>query len=77
MKLEFTEDGLEAVAELALKAAPARAGSGRCSRSRCSTSCTRFRRVSEVVGRTITREVIEKKTPPILAFRGDRRRKEA
>ena len=26
----------------------------------------------EVVGCTITREVIEKKTPPILAFRGDR-----
>jgi len=29
------------------------------------------------VGCTITREVIEKKTAPILAFRGDRRRKEA
>ena len=31
----------------------------------------------EVVGCTITRDVIEKKAPPILAYRSDRRRKEA
>ena len=31
----------------------------------------------EVMGCTITREVIEKKGPPILAHRSDRRRKEA
>jgi len=31
----------------------------------------------EVVGCTITRDVIEKKAAPILAHRADRRRKEA
>ncbi len=31
----------------------------------------------DVVGCTITREVIEKKSPPILTHRADRRRKEA
>ena len=77
VKLEFSEDGLEAVAELALKRGTGARGLRAVLEESMLDLMYEIPSRLEVVGCTITREVIEKKTPPILAFRGDRRRKEA
>ena len=77
VKLEFTEDGLEAVAELALKRGTGARGLRAVLEEGMLDLMYEIPSRLEVVGCTITREVIEKKAQPILAFRGDRRRKEA
>lgn len=77
VKLEFTEDGLEAVAELALKRGTGARGLRAVLEEAMLDLMYEIPSRLEVVGCTITREVIEKKTQPILAYRGDRRRKEA
>jgi len=77
VKLEFTEDGLEATAELALKRGTGARGLRAVLEESMMDLMYEIPSRLEVVGCTITREVIEKKAQPILAFRGDRRRKEA
>ncbi len=77
VKLEFTEDGLEAIAELALKRGTGARGLRAVLEEAMLDLMYEIPSRLEVVGCTITREVIEKKAPPILAYRADRRRKEA
>jgi len=77
VKLEFTEDGLEAVAELALRRGTGARGLRAVLEEGMLDLMYEIPSRLEVVGCTITREVIEKKGQPILAFRGDRRRMEA
>jgi ATP-dependent Clp protease ATP-binding subunit ClpX len=77
VKLEFTEDGLEAVAELALKRGTGARGLRAVLEESMMDLMYEIPSRLEVVGCTITRDVIEKKAQPILTFRGDRRRKEA
>ncbi len=77
VKLEFTEDGLEAVAELALKRGTGARGLRAVLEEAMLDLMYEIPSRLEVVGCTITREVIEKKAQPILTHRADRRRKEA
>ena len=77
VKLEFTEDGLEAVAELALKRGTGARGLRAVLEEAMLDLMYEIPSRLEVVGCTITREVIEKKALPILTHRADRRRKEA
>src|SRR5512143_538937 len=77
VKLEFTEDGLDAVADLALKRGTGARGLRAVLEESMMDLMYEIPSRLEVVGCTITREVIEKKAEPILTFRGDRRRKEA
>jgi ATP-dependent Clp protease ATP-binding subunit ClpX len=77
VKLEFTEDGLEAIAELALKRGTGARGLRAVLEEAMLDLMYEIPSRLEVVGCTITREVIEKKAQPILTHRADRRRKEA
>jgi ATP-dependent Clp protease ATP-binding subunit ClpX len=77
VKLEFTEDGLEAVAELALKRGTGARGLRAVLEEAMLDLMYEIPSRLEIVGCTITREVIEKKAQPILTHRADRRRKEA
>jgi len=77
VKLEFTEDGLEAIAELALKRGTGARGLRAVLEESMLDLMYEIPSRLEVVGCTITREVIEKKAQPILTHRADRRRKEA
>jgi ATP-dependent Clp protease ATP-binding subunit ClpX len=77
VKLEFTEDALDAVAQMALKRGTGARGLRAVLEESMMDLMYEIPSRLEVVGCTITREVIEKKAEPILAFRGDRRRKEA
>ncbi|HEY7729062.1 MAG TPA: ATP-dependent Clp protease ATP-binding subunit ClpX [Candidatus Eisenbacteria bacterium] len=77
VKLEFTEDALDAVADLALKRGTGARGLRAVLEESMMDLMYEIPSRLEVVGCTITREVIEKKAEPILTFRGDRRRKEA
>ena len=77
VKLEFTEDGLDAIAELALKRGTGARGLRAVLEEAMLDLMYEIPSRLEVVGCTITREVIEKKAQPILAHRADRRRKEA
>ncbi len=77
VKLEFTEDGLEAVAEQALRRGTGARGLRAVLEESMLDLMYEIPSRLEVMGCTITREVIEKKGPPILAHRADRRRKEA
>src|SRR5512144_2127111 len=76
VRLEFTEDGLEAVAELALKRGTGARGLRAVLEESMLDLMYEIPSRLEVVGCTITREVVEKKAEPILTFRGDRRRKD-
>jgi ATP-dependent Clp protease ATP-binding subunit ClpX len=77
VKLEFTEDGLEAVADLALKRGTGARGLRAVLEEAMMDLMYEIPSRLEVVGCTITRDVINRKAEPILTFRGDRRRKEA
>jgi len=77
VKLEFTEDGLEAVADLALKRGTGARGLRAVLEEAMMDLMYEIPSRLEVVGCTITRDVINRKSEPILTFRGDRRRKEA
>jgi ATP-dependent Clp protease ATP-binding subunit ClpX len=77
VKLEFTEDGLEAVADLALKRGTGARGLRAVLEEAMMDLMYEIPSRLEVVGCTITRDVINRKAEPILIFRGDRRRKEA
>src|SRR6267143_1740395 len=77
VKLEFTEDGLEAVAELALKRGTGARGRRAVLEEAMLDLLREIPSHLEVVGCTITRDVVNRKSEPILTFRGDRRRKEA
>jgi ATP-dependent Clp protease ATP-binding subunit ClpX len=77
VKLEFTEDGLEAVADLALKRGTGARGLRAVLEEAMMDLMYEIPSRLEVVGCTITRDVIGRKAEPILTFRGDRRRKEA
>ena len=77
VKLEFTEDGLEAVADLALKRGTGARGLRAVLEEAMMDLMYEIPSRLEVVGCTITRDVINRKSEPILIFRGDRRRKEA
>ena len=77
VKLEFTEDGLDAIAELALKRGTGARGLRAVLEEAMLDLMYEIPSRLEVVGCTITREVIEKKALPILTHRADRRRKEA
>ncbi|HEU5310016.1 MAG TPA: ATP-dependent Clp protease ATP-binding subunit ClpX, partial [Candidatus Eisenbacteria bacterium] len=77
VKLEFTDDALEAVAELALKRGTGARGLRAVLEEAMLDLMYEIPSRLEVMGCTITRDVVEKKGPPILAHRSDRRRKEA
>ncbi|HXF59605.1 MAG TPA: ATP-dependent Clp protease ATP-binding subunit ClpX, partial [Candidatus Saccharimonadales bacterium] len=77
VKLEFTEDGLEAVADLALKRGTGARGLRAVLEEAMMDLMYEIPSRLEVVGCTITKDVINRKAEPILTFRGDRRRKEA
>jgi ATP-dependent Clp protease ATP-binding subunit ClpX len=77
VKLEFTDDALEAVAELAIKRGTGARGLRAVLEEAMLDLMYEIPSRLEVVGCTITRGVVEKKTEPILTYRGDRRRKEA
>src|SRR2546422_1927989 len=77
VKLEFTEDGLEAVADLALKRGTGARGLRAVLEEAMMDLMYEIPSRLEVVGCTITRDVVNRKSEPILIFRGDRRRKEA
>src|SRR6267154_2990184 len=77
VKLEFTEDGLEAVADLALKRGTGARGLRAVLEEAMMDLMYEIPSRLEVVGCTITRDVVNRKAEPILTFRGDRRRKEA
>ena len=77
VKLEFTEDGLEAVADLALKRGTGARGLRAVLEEAMMDLMYEIPSRLEVVGCTITRDVVGRKAEPILTFRGDRRRKEA
>jgi ATP-dependent Clp protease ATP-binding subunit ClpX len=77
VKLEFTEDGLDAVADLALKRGTGARGLRAVLEEAMMDLMYEIPSRLEVVGCTITRDVINRKSEPILTFRGDRRRKEA
>jgi ATP-dependent Clp protease ATP-binding subunit ClpX len=77
VKLEFTDDALEAVAELAIKRGTGARGLRAVLEEAMLDLMYEIPSRLEVVGCTITRDVIEKKAEPILTYRGDRRRKEA
>ena len=72
VKLEFTEDGLEAVAELALRRGTGARGLRAVLEEGMLDLMYEIPSRLEVVGCTITRDVIEKKAQPILAFRMQR-----
>jgi ATP-dependent Clp protease ATP-binding subunit ClpX len=77
VKLEFTDDALEAVAELAIKRGTGARGLRAVLEEAMLDLMYEIPSRLEVVGCTITRDVIQKKAEPILTYRGDRRRKEA
>ena len=77
VKLEFTDDALEAVAELAIKRGTGARGLRSVLEEAMLDLMYEIPSRLEVVGCTITRDVVEKKAEPILTYRGDRRRKEA
>ena len=77
VKLEFTDDALEAVAELAIHRGTGARGLRAVLEEAMLDLMYEIPSRLEVVGCTITRDVIEKKAEPILTYRGDRRRKEA
>jgi ATP-dependent Clp protease ATP-binding subunit ClpX len=77
VKLEFTDDALEAVAELAIQRGTGARGLRAVLEEAMLDLMYEIPSRLEVVGCTITRDVIEKKAEPILTYRGDRRRKEA
>src|SRR5258705_12580029 len=77
VKLEFTEDALVAVAELALKRGTGARGLRAVLEESMMDLMYEIPSRLEVVGCTITRDVINRKSEPILTFRGDRRRNEA
>jgi ATP-dependent Clp protease ATP-binding subunit ClpX len=77
VKLEFTDDALEAVAELAIKRGTGARGLRAVLEEAMLDLMYEIPSRLEVVGCVITRDVIEKKAEPILTYRGDRRRKEA
>ena len=77
VKLEFTDDALEAVAELAIKRGTGARGLRSVLEEAMLDLMYEIPSRLEVVGCTITRDVILKKAEPILTYRGDRRRKEA
>ncbi len=77
VKLEFTDDALEAVAELAILRGTGARGLRSVLEEAMLDLMYEIPSRLEVVGCTITRDVILKKAEPILTYRGDRRRKEA
>jgi ATP-dependent Clp protease ATP-binding subunit ClpX len=77
VKLEFTDDALEAVAELAIQRGTGARGLRAVLEEAMLDLMYEIPSRLEVVGCTITRDVVEKKAEPILTYRGDRRRKEA
>ncbi|HEU4724131.1 MAG TPA: ATP-dependent Clp protease ATP-binding subunit ClpX [Candidatus Eisenbacteria bacterium] len=77
VKLEFTDDALEAVAELAIQRGTGARGLRAVLEEAMLDLMYEIPSRLEVVGCTITRDVILKKAEPILTYRGDRRRKEA
>jgi ATP-dependent Clp protease ATP-binding subunit ClpX len=77
VKLEFTDDALEAVAELAIQRGTGARGLRAVLEEAMLDLMYEIPSRLEVVGCTITRDVIQKKAEPILTYRGDRRRKEA
>ena len=77
VKLEFTDDALEAVAELAIQRNTGARGLRAVLEEAMLDLMYEIPSRLEVVGCTITRDVILKKAEPILTYRGDRRRKEA
>ncbi len=77
VKLEFTDDALEAVADLAIKRGTGARGLRAVLEEAMLDLMYEIPSRLEVVGCTITRDVVEKKAEPILTYRGDRRRKEA
>src|SRR5438093_3567102 len=74
VKLEFTEDGLDAVADLALKRGTGARGLRAVLEEAMMDLMYEIPSRLEVVGCTITRDVIGRKAEPILTFRGDRPR---
>jgi ATP-dependent Clp protease ATP-binding subunit ClpX len=77
VKLEFTDDALEAVAELAIQRGTGARGLRAVLEEAMLDLMYEIPSRLEVVGCTITRDVVLKKAEPILTYRGDRRRKEA
>ena len=77
VKLEFTDDALVAVAELAIQRGTGARGLRAVLEEAMLDLMYEIPSRLEVVGCTITRDVVQKKAEPILTYRGDRRRKEA
>src|SRR5881296_471600 len=77
VKLDFTADALRAIAEQALKRGTGARGLRAVLEEAMMDLMYEIPSRLEVVGCTITRDVVNRKAEPILTFRGDRRRKEA
>ncbi|MFH0778662.1 MAG: ATP-dependent Clp protease ATP-binding subunit ClpX, partial [Candidatus Eisenbacteria bacterium] len=77
IKLEFTEDALHAVARLATKRGTGARGLRAVLEEAMLDVMYDLPSRNDVVGCTITKETVLHKTPALLTFRGERRRKEA
>lgn len=77
VKLDFTEDSLHAIAVLAIKRGTGARGLRAVLEEAMLDVMYDIPSRSDVIGCTISRECIANGAPPLLTFRGEKRRKEA
>jgi len=77
VRLEFAEDALQAIAKLAMKRGTGARGLRAVLEESMLEVMYDLPSRSDVIGCTITKEVIVEKAAPLLTFRGEKKRKEA